>query len=149
VTAAVIHASAVAFGPAGAVLIEGPSGSGKSALALALIGAGADLVADDRTVIFAQGGVLYARAPAAIAGLVEVRGLGVIRLAARRLARVRLVLALGAEAPPRLPPAATCRRLGCELPFLAAAARPGPALALGLARQITSGRAADPALAAV
>jgi HPr kinase/phosphorylase len=147
VSGAIVHASTVAFGPFGGVLIEGASGSGKSALALALVAEGADLVADDRTVIFAQGAALYARAPAAIAGLVEVRGLGLIRQAARRLARVRLVLTLGAAAP-RLPDPATCRRLGCDLPHLAAAARPGTAFARGLARHLTSGGGAS-GLAAV
>lgn len=148
-SAALIHASTVAFGPQGGVLIEGPSGSGKSGLALALVAQGADLVADDRTVIFAQGAALYARAPAAIAGLIEVRGLGLIRLAVRRLARIRLVLTLGAEGVARLPDPATCRRLGCDLPVLAVAGDPGAALARGLALRLASGRAPDPGLAAV
>lgn len=134
-SARTVHACAVAFGRDGGVLIEGPSGSGKSALALALVDCGALLVADDRTVVFARDGSLYARAPRAIAGLIEVRGLGVMRLPALRLARIRLVLGLGSAMPPRLPEPATCIRLGCELPFLAAVAG-SAAFAAGLARAL-------------
>lgn len=135
-SAAVLHASAVAFGPAGGVLIEGPSGSGKSTLALALIAAGADLVADDRTLVFAQGGALYARAPRTIAGLIELRGLGLLRRAARGLARLRLVVTLGAPDAPRLPAPATCRRSGIEVAHLVVAGHGGPGLARGLAALI-------------
>jgi HPr kinase/phosphorylase len=126
-----VHASAVAFGPAGGVLIEGPSGSGKSHLALLLVGQGADLVADDRTILFARDGALYARAPAPLAGLAEVRGLGLVRLAARRLVRIRLVVTLGGPLAARLPEPATCRRLGIDIAHLAGQA--GGALARGLA----------------
>ncbi|MGO4833375.1 HPr kinase/phosphorylase [Rhizobiaceae sp. 2RAB30] len=76
-----IHATAVLLGDQG-VLIRGDSGSGKSTLALALVaqfvraGRFARLVADDRVVIEARGGRLVARAPAALAGLAEIHGLG-------------------------------------------------------------------------
>lgn len=145
-SAGAVHASAVAFGPEGGVLIEGPSGSGKSHLALLLVGQGADLVADDRTILFARDGALYARAPGPLAGLVEVRGLGLVRLAARRLARVRLVVTLGGPAPARMPEPATCRRLGVEIAHLAGEAR--GALARGLAAALR-GRPPGPALAAL
>lgn len=97
------HASAVAFGPDKGILILGRSGAGKSRLALALIDAGAQLVADDQVLLSAQGGALYARAPRSIAGMIEVRGLGLLTMAYRRLAR--LVLALDLDLPParRLP----------------------------------------------
>lgn len=144
---AIVHASAVAFGPEGAILIEGPSGSGKSWLAMMLIDQGADLVADDRTVLMAQGGAIYARAPRPIAGLIEVRGMGLLRLAARRLARVRLVVDLSATADadrtPRLPQAAECHRLGCRLDRLTPP-RPTAALVASLAavaRAAAGGRA--------
>jgi HPr kinase/phosphorylase len=89
VTAAVanIHASCVmlaragkAFGaPAeGGVLLLGPSGAGKSDLALRLIAEGAKLVADDRTELTLTRGKLWARPPKRLAGLIEVRGLGII-----------------------------------------------------------------------
>ena len=74
-----IHASCVAIGGKG-VLILGDSGAGKSDLALRLIDDGAKLVADDRTELYAARGTLCARAPKSIAGLIEVRGLGIIAL---------------------------------------------------------------------
>jgi HPr kinase/phosphorylase len=84
-----IHASSVllasagrAFGapPEAGILILGPSGSGKSDLALRLIERGAALVSDDRTELFVRDDRLCARAPAALAGLLEVRGLGIVQL---------------------------------------------------------------------
>jgi HPr kinase/phosphorylase len=69
------HASCVARDGA-AVLLLGPSGAGKSDLALRLLGRGFALVADDQVDV--AGGL--ARAPAALAGLIEVRGLGIVRL---------------------------------------------------------------------
>ena len=73
------HATCVAIGGRG-VLIAGPSGSGKSDLALRLIREDAKLVADDRTALSVSGGRLMASAPAPLRGLLEVRGLGVVRL---------------------------------------------------------------------
>jgi HPr kinase/phosphorylase len=147
VTPAIVHASTVAFGPEGGILIEGPSGSGKSWLAMMLIDQGADLVSDDRTVLMADGGAVFARAPRPIAGLIEVRGLGLVRLAARRLARVRLVVDLAAATEtaslPRLPPPSDCRRLGCAVDRIAAL-RPSVALVQALAtamRGASGGRA--------
>jgi len=74
-----IHATAVALDGVG-VLLRGPSGSGKSDLALRLIDGGARLIADDQTVIVRRGGGLFAAPPAAIAGRLEVRGLGIMAL---------------------------------------------------------------------
>lgn len=106
-----IHATCVRLAQAGAafgappdcgVLLMGPSGSGKSDLALRLIAAGAELVADDRTDLFLKNGVLYAKSPNRIAGLMEVRGVGILALPHARQARVVLVARLG-RAGPRLP----------------------------------------------
>jgi HPr kinase/phosphorylase len=136
---AVVHASAVSFGPERGVLIEGPSGSGKSGLALGLIAAGAQLVADDRTVLFATDGKLFARPPRPIAGLVEARGLGILRLTACRLARIRLVIQLvAADTAARLPEPAHTTRLGCDVFLLRA--DPGAAFAQALARAIQSAK---------
>ena len=74
-----IHATCIALGGRGVVL-RGPSGSGKSDLALRLIDCGADLVADDRVVLSVAGGRVSARAPAALRGLLEVRGIGPVRV---------------------------------------------------------------------
>ncbi|MEJ6784139.1 HPr kinase/phosphorylase [Aminobacter sp. Piv2-1] len=76
-----MHATAVVLGDRG-VLVAGPSGSGKSALALALVdrvraqGLFARLVSDDQVFLSGHGGRLLCRAPAAIAGLAEIRGIG-------------------------------------------------------------------------
>ena len=87
-----------------AVLLRGPSGSGKSDLALRLIDAGARLVADDQVELAARDGTLWARAPAALAGRLEVRGLGIRRMAYRDRSAVGLLVDLvAADAVPRLP----------------------------------------------
>jgi HPr kinase/phosphorylase len=88
-----IHATCVALGLEG-VLLLGESGSGKSDLALRLIDGGARLVADDRTELFLQRGLLCARAPRAIAGLMEVRGLGIVAMPFRKDVAVRLAVRL-------------------------------------------------------
>lgn len=82
-----------------AVLIVGPSGSGKSDLVLRLLRLGFELVADDQVDIVDG----EARCPAATAGLLEVRGLGVVRLPHRAGARLALVVALGGAPAERLP----------------------------------------------
>jgi serine kinase of HPr protein (carbohydrate metabolism regulator) len=76
-TETLLHASCVAIGGR-AVLLKGGSGAGKSDLALRLIDRGAMLVADDSTLVRPAGGGLVARAPATIAGLIEVRGIGIV-----------------------------------------------------------------------
>jgi len=104
-----IHASAVLVGTR-AVLIRGPSASGKSRLALELIEAGrigavlfARLVADDRVHLETAGGRLLARPAAALAGLIEVRGVGLLRLAHEPSAVVGFVVDLAAADAVRLP----------------------------------------------
>ena len=93
-----IHGTCVALGASGVVL-RGPPGSGKSDLALRLIDGGARLVADDRIELDAAAGGLFASAPAAIKGLLEVRGLGAARMPSVEPGRVRLVDGLGAAGP--------------------------------------------------
>jgi HPr kinase/phosphorylase len=123
------HASAVLVG-ARAVLIRGPSGSGKSRLALDLIGAArtgllpfARLVADDRVHLEAANGRLLARPAAALAGLIEVRGVGLQRIAYEQSAVVGWVVDLAAAEAQRLPDAAgrTTEIDGIFLPRLAVA----------------------------
>ncbi len=96
-----IHASCVAVGGK-AVLLLGKSGAGKSDLALRLIDDGGKLVADDACELFLRGGKLYARAPASIAGMIEIRGLGIVALPHVKNACVSLVVELEASAA-RLP----------------------------------------------
>lgn len=112
-----IHASAVAIGDR-AVLIEGPSGSGKSDLALRLIDRGAVLISDDYTLVRRQDGRLTAWAPGSIAGRIEIRGLGIRRMDHRDGVEVALVVR-AAETPPRLPSEREWRRVsGGKLPVM-------------------------------
>lgn len=114
---ALLHASCVDLAGAGVVLL-GPSGCGKSDLALRLIDGGARLVADDRLTIERCGDRLIARAPQAIAGLIEVRGLGIMRVEHCPSSVLALVVALGATPPARLPERTTYQVLGVALPYL-------------------------------
>lgn len=86
-------------------LIEGPSGIGKSDLALRALDQGFSLVADDRVILFTSGDGLWGRAPEPLAGRIEVRGLGVVTKPFRALCRVSLLIrcAAGPEAVERLP----------------------------------------------
>jgi HPr kinase/phosphorylase len=131
-----IHASAVLVG-AKAALIRGPAGSGKSSLAWDLLQGAvpfARLVADDRVQLEAHGGRLLLRPARQLAGLIEIRGLGIRRLAYEPLAAAGLVVDLAAADGGRLPAreAAETALEGVALPRLAVA--PGmPALPLVLA----------------
>lgn len=114
-----IHATSVAF-DAGAVLLRGPSGSGKSDLALRLIDKGATLVADDRVDLRRDGDRLVARAPSPLHGLLEVRGIGIVRLPSLLDAPVALVVDLvDRTAVERMPADAEAELLGIALPQLA------------------------------
>lgn len=116
----VLHASCVCHQGRG-LLIFGPSGAGKSTLALQMIALGAQLVADDRCIVFAEGGQLVAQAPGTIAGLIEARGLGILRLPFAPSAPIVAAIDLGAaqDAPPaRLPPPRNTRIAGIDIDFL-------------------------------
>ena len=102
-----IHATALVFGETG-ILIRGPSGSGKSGLALALVAVAQDrncfagLVGDDRVIVEARSGRLTARCAANIEELIERRGVGIVRSIGPKGAMIRLVVDLpprGEEAP--------------------------------------------------
>ena len=110
------HGTVVAWLGRG-LLLKGPSGIGKSDLALRLIEAGAELVADD----LARLAVIDNRVVASAAdgrGLIELRGQGIFRLPARETARLDLCVELGAPpaSPERLPPSTSIELGGIELP---------------------------------
>lgn len=101
-----LHATAVAlYFPDGwrAALITGASGAGKSDLCLRLLAAGARLISDDRTLVWASGGRLWARAPETLKDMVEVRGVGLMAAPALRLAPIGLLVALDGPPAERLP----------------------------------------------
>lgn len=134
---ALVHATCVALRPRGrtwrAALLRGPSGAGKSDLALRAIDAGGRLVADDQTRIERRGRTLQASAPAALAGLLEVRGIGIVKLGrGQLLARAPLALLVDlvpAEQIERMPDAATESLSGLDLPVLQLAPFEASALA--------------------
>jgi HPr kinase/phosphorylase len=104
-----VHASAVLVGSRG-ILLRGPAGSGKSRLALGLIRGGqaghlrmARLVADDRVQLEARHGRILARPAPALAGLIEARGVGILRLPYEPVAVLGWVLDLAASDTQRLP----------------------------------------------
>ena len=91
-----LHASTVAI-EGRAVLISGPSGSGKSDLALRLLDRGFTLVSDDRTIVRKEGNHLIASAPPNIAGKLEVRGIGIVEVEATQEVPVALIIELTSD----------------------------------------------------
>lgn len=114
----ILHATAVAVGARG-LLITGASGSGKSTLALQLIALGATLVADDKVIVTptAEGAVRLS-APTATKGLIEARGLGLLRTDVTS-AYVAAVVTLDETETRRLPQARETVIAGTPLPLLA------------------------------
>ncbi|MFO1154447.1 MAG: HPr kinase/phosphatase C-terminal domain-containing protein [Rhodospirillales bacterium] len=100
------------------VLLRGESSAGKSDLALRLIDVGGELISDDYTELAAEDGRLMGTAPATLHGLIEVRGLGVVRLPARSAAPVVAVVdLLAADQVERMPPVRTEVILGVTVPL--------------------------------
>jgi serine kinase of HPr protein (carbohydrate metabolism regulator) len=135
-----IHASGVLIGDRG-VLLTGPSGAGKTTLALALVrraamaGRFARFVADDQLFLERAGTSIVARAPAAIAGLVEIRGFGPHPCAFEPAMLVDLVVRLvPAASASRLDPQDRVELLGLSLPSLDLAMRETAAADAVLAR---------------
>ena len=91
-----LHASTVAL-DGRAVLIMGPSGSGKSDLALRLLDRGFVLVSDDQTIVKKQGGKLIASSPATIRGKLEIRGVGIVDMESSDNVPVALAVELASD----------------------------------------------------
>ena len=118
----ILHAGLVALRLGGrwrGVLIEGPSGAGKSDLALRTLALGARLVADDRVLAWTTEGRLFGRAPEALAGLLEIRGLGVAPVEPLPYAGIELIVACEPDPATveRMPEPETAERLGVSLPL--------------------------------
>jgi serine kinase of HPr protein (carbohydrate metabolism regulator) len=116
-----VHATAVAI-EGDAILLRGPSGAGKSDLALRLIEDGARLLADDQTLLRRADNHVLVRAPAAIAGLIEVRGVGVVRVDSLDEAPLALIVDLvPSEQVERIPDNRCEVVLGLTIPLMAIA----------------------------
>jgi HPr kinase/phosphorylase len=126
------HAACVALAGR-ALLIEGVSGSGKSRLAWQLLQAGAWLIGDDLIELTAAAGRLWARAPVTGKGLLEARGLGIVRLAGPGCAPLAASLELVAGPPgERLPEPAVEEILGVAIPRVRLSAEPTGAMVAAL-----------------
>lgn len=119
-----LHGSMLAYAGAGCLLL-GPSGSGKSRLLSETMALGAKMIADDRVVLSEQSGMPMGAAPPETAGILELRGFGLIRVTDYTPRHVlHLVIELDINATERLPEREKRRYLGHELPFLRVPAVP-------------------------
>jgi HPr kinase/phosphorylase len=119
--ALLVHGTTVAIGDR-AVLLRGPSGSGKSDLALRLIDAGGRLVADDQSRLWREGDAILVSVPEPIAGLIEARGIGILRVDTAPMARLALIADLVApQHIERLPEPSSETIFGLAIPLVAIA----------------------------
>lgn len=133
----IIHATTVAVDGRG-VVIRGASGSGKSALGLQLMAYGARLVADDRTILDAAAGHPVASCPAQIRGMIEARGVGLLRADPAPPTPVVLVVDLDRKPDARLPSAEPITMLGCTVDLISG--RDMPNLAAIVLQMLKGGR---------
>ena len=113
-----VHATALVIEKKG-VLLRGPSGSGKSDLALRLIDDGAVLISDDRTALIQRDGNVVAQCPASIAGKLEVRGVGILDVPYIEEAALSMIVNLvESDQVERLPLRSKAELLGCRIPLM-------------------------------
>jgi serine kinase of HPr protein (carbohydrate metabolism regulator) len=116
-----VHATAIAI-DGRVILLRGPSGAGKSDLAVRLIDSGARLLADDQVLLRRADNRVLVRAPAAIAGLIEVRGVGIMRVDCLDEAPLALIVDLAPSAQiERIPDNRFEEVLGLAIPLIALA----------------------------
>ena len=118
-----LHASTVTL-EGRALVIAGPSGSGKSALALRMIALGAGLIADDVTALARTLDRVTAHFPSTLPSLIEVRGLGLLNVPIVAGDPVHSILDLGVDETDRLPDPRTFTILGQDVPLLHKPATP-------------------------
>ena len=113
----ILHASAISCAGR-AVVFTGPSGSGKSGMALEMMALGGLLVSDDRTVVTLEQGRVYVSAPVAIRGLIEARGVGILTAQSVGPVAVSLVVDMSIVETARMPPEREIIILAQSLPLL-------------------------------
>jgi HPr kinase/phosphorylase len=124
-----VHASCVLCNGYG-LLIVGPSGSGKSGLALRLMALGAELIADDRVVLTRKDDCVEASCPGTILGRIEARQIGILTTNPAEAATIQYVVDLGKPPASRLPHKATTSLEGIDIPLIAGQNVPNLAEAL-------------------
>ena len=112
-----VHASAVSWQGRG-MLIQGASGTGKSALALELMALGANLIADDRVQLSRRADQVIASCPPTLRGMIEARGLGILRARPAGPAPLCCVVDLDQSSESRLPLMQNVTFWGCMLPLI-------------------------------
>jgi HPr kinase/phosphorylase len=132
-----LHGSAVALDGRG-LLILGAAGSGKSGLALSMMALGAHLVADDRVLLSRRDAALVATAPATLRGLIEARGVGLLRADAIPTADVALAVDLDETPEARMPHLRVIRYFGLEIELIFG--RGVPNLSATLVQMLRCGR---------
>lgn len=135
----IVHASCVDLQGRG-VLILGASGTGKSAMALSLMALGARLVADDRTILTAQGDHLIATCPPALRGFIEAWGVGILHADPLEASPLVLAVDLDQTEAQRLPPLRSITFCGRTITLVHSV--PSPHFPAVLLHHLKSGRKA-------
>ncbi|WP_372803625.1 HPr kinase/phosphorylase [Paracoccus seriniphilus] len=118
-----MHGTTISMNGRG-LLILGPSGSGKSSLALQLMAVGAELVADDRTDLRRDGDAIIASCPEVLVGQIEARGVGILAAMPSDPVQLHAVIDLGQQEEQRLPLEHELELLGLRLPLVFGPYRP-------------------------